>query len=211
VAKTNPTAMRTTPSMTFRPASCPVVGRLVRPAACGSAEPVGAWAATVGPVTARADGVVVVSERGTVIVAVRATVIDGLDVVDGLVVVGLAEVEALAELEGLAVVVVDVVVVDEVVVDVLGAVGAATVTTCHTPPKDMMPSPLASLGLLSPPYRYSGRPLSVTWSPFAFVVDPRPVTPAPGVGDIPAATTSGGQNMVHAPEHSTGLPLLVRV
>jgi hypothetical protein len=194
---------------------------LVRPAACGSAEPVGAWAATVGPVTARADGVVVVSERGTVIVAVRATVIDGLDVVDGLVVVGLAEVEALAELEGLAVVVVDVVVVDEVVVDdvvldevvvdVLGAVGAATVTTCHTPPKDMMPSPLASLGLLSPPYRYSGRPLSVTWSPFAFVVDPRPVTPAPGVGDIPAATTSGGQNMVHAPEHSTGLPLLVRV
>jgi len=198
--------------MAFRLTLEPVVGRLVRTVARGSAGPLSAWTALVEPGTAPPDGGVVVSEPVIVTIAARATVVEGLAVVEGLEVVTVVEV-AVVEVAVVEVAVVAAVEVEvEVdVVEVLGVIGAAIVTTCQTPPKDMMPSPFASLGVLSPPYRYSGRPLSVTWSPFAFVVDPRPVTPGPGVGSIPAGTTSGGQNMVQAPEHSTGLVLLVRV
>ena len=90
-------------------------------------------------------------------------------------------------------------------------VAAATFTTCQVPPKDTIPSPLTSLGPVSPLYRYSGMPLSVTWLPLAFVVVPSPVTPGPAVGCVPAATTRGGQNVAHVPVHRTGAPLLISV
>ncbi len=97
-------------------------------------------------------------------------------------------------------------------VDVVALLEAPTFTTCHVPPKLVMPSPLVSPAAVSTENVYTGFPSTVTCMPPAAVVVPSPVTPSPPVALVsPAGNITAGQTVKHAPVHGTDAPLLLSV
>jgi hypothetical protein len=77
------------------------------------------------------------------------------------------------------------------------------VSACQLPP---MPCPFASPAFASRAKRYSGRPAYVTWTfPSGRLTVPSSdaVTPGPGTGFAPAATSNGGHSVAHEPRQLT--------